>query len=408
VRAPPGESTATQAGTSTDGEECFSDVVDAYRRLESWGSARSWLGPDPYEGLNANVAPLVMATNSQLARRLLIQAVKISPVDLRRPLGIRPSYNSKTVALVASGYARAPANGAGDVERWLDRVIALDVLGEKDEAAWGYHFPFQSRTLFYPRDAPNAIATSFVLHALVDGFMAEGKERWLEAAGRGAAFLMRRMLVRRADGGVHFRYVVGHDNLVHNASALAAAVVIRVDHAFGRPLTAEALGALELLLGAQRADGSWPYGDTEQLSWIDSFHTGYVLESLEHARRSGVECGDALARGLEFYDAKLFQADGVTPRSTTRQDLPVDTHSIAQAVDTHAAVARWRPDSLGRALAIARNGMRVARKADGSFVFERRRLWTNRTPLIRWTNAPMFRALASLLAALEASRSADG
>ena len=37
--------------------------------------------------------------------------------------------------------------------------------------------------------------------------------------------------------------------------------------------------------------------------------------------------------------------------------------------------------------------------ADGSFYYQRHRLWTNRTPYMRWGQAWMLRALAKLLLA---------
>jgi hypothetical protein len=276
----------------------------------------------------------------------------------------------------------------------------MSVVEGPEEAAWGYHFDFQSRVFFYPRSAPNTIATSFVIHGLVDAWEATGADRWLRVARRGVAFLLRRMLVEGGRQSAYFRYVVGHDDLIHNASALAASAVLRVCDAAGEPAPPAAAQALELLLRSQRHDGSWPYGERAGLEWVDSYHTGYVLEGLEYARRAGADCEEALARGIEFYDRELFRPDGLTPRFTTERELPLDTHCIAQAIDTHAAVAGWRPDSLDRAVEIARHAVETARKPDGSFIFERRRLWTNKIAFIRWTNGPMFRALGSLLRAL--------
>lgn len=382
-------------------------VAEWWNALEHWGSRRDWLGADPYEGLNARYSRALSLGGRPLARRLLIQAVKTSPIDLRPALRIRPRYNAKASALIASGYARAGSRPehSDALEGLLQRMSALDLEPGADESAWGYHFDFQSRVFFYPRTAPNTVATTFVMHALLDAWDATGQEHWLTLARRAARFLIRRMLVTRTGTGTYFRYVVGHDDLIHNANGLALSVVLRTAQASDEPLPDGAMAALDCLLKAQRPDGSWPYGRAEALSWIDHYHTGYVLESLEYARRAGAPCAPALSQGLEFYDGHLFCEDGLTPRWTTERDLPLDTHCIAQAIETHAAMAAWRPDSRERAVAIARNGVGLAGLPDGSYVFERRRWWTSRVPMVRWTNGPMFRALGSLLRVL---RRAEG
>lgn len=377
------------------------DLKEAFRSLEAWGTARAWLGADPYEGLNARFANVLTLGGTAFGRRLLIQAVKTSPIDLRRALAIPPQYNAKAVALVAAGYARGASPAEIDDDQastWLERLLGMNVASNRSELAWGYHFDFQSRVFFYSRGVPNTIATCFAGHAFLDAWERDGHDRWLVAARRTSNFLLRQMLVRPRAGSLYFRYVVGHDELIHNANALAVGFCLRSAAAVGAAHPDAVGGALACLLSAQRTDGSWPYGTTPALAWTDHYHTGYVLESLEYARRTGADCGDALTRGLAFYDRALFCRDGLTPRWTTTRVLPRDTHCIAQAIETHSAVCRWRPESLDRALAIARHGVKLARKEDGSFVFERRRYWTNRLALIRWSNAPMFRALGTLLA----------
>jgi hypothetical protein len=368
------------------------DLHESYRALEAWGRGRDWLGPDPYEGLNARHARLLTLGGREIPRRLLIQAVRRSPVDLRPLLGIRPEHNSKAVAQVVAGYARGGGDRAA-LEEQVKRLLGMAT--GPGEAAWGYHFDFHSRVYFYPRGVPNTIATSFATHGLLDAWEIAREDAWLDAARRAAHFLVARMLAPRSDGKAHFRYVAEHDDLIHNANALAIGAVHRTAQAAGEPVPDGAVAALECLLDAQRPDGSWLYGESPSLSWIDSYHTGYTLESLEYTRRAGAACDAALARGLVYYDEALFLADGLTPRWTVDQALPCATHCIAEAVDVHAAVADWRPESAARALALAEHGVAIAGRPDGSFVFERRRFWTNRLPLMRWANAPMFRALGS-------------
>ena len=146
------------------------DLLDTIRRVEQHGDSRHWLGPDPYEGLNATrlVRPL---TRSPIGRRVLIQAVKRSPVDLRPALGIDPTPNSATAAWVVSSYARGgfldPHEEVAKLEQAVDMLLALR-SPEFSENSWGYQFPTQSRVFYYGRNAPSTVATAWAGHALLD------------------------------------------------------------------------------------------------------------------------------------------------------------------------------------------------------------------------------------------------
>jgi hypothetical protein len=104
---------------------------------------------------------------------MLTQAVKLSPLNLRPVLGIKPDWNAKALGLVASGYARLwAATGNESARREAQRWLAwLEEHHSGDDAgmAWGYHFDVQTRFFSYPRGRANTIATSFVAQAFLDG-----------------------------------------------------------------------------------------------------------------------------------------------------------------------------------------------------------------------------------------------
>ena len=77
------------------------ELEEAVARLRAWGEARDWKGYDPYDALNSPAAP-VLALGTRLGRRLLMQTVKLSPLNLRPPLGIRPAWNAMALGLVSS------------------------------------------------------------------------------------------------------------------------------------------------------------------------------------------------------------------------------------------------------------------------------------------------------------------
>jgi hypothetical protein len=76
--------------------------------------------------------------------------------------------------------------------------------------------------------------------------------------------------------------------------------------------------------------------------------------------------------------------------------FPIDAHNFAQAIETWLSVASWRPGALRLAEGCAATLVERMLMRDGHVAFQRRRLWTNAVPFVRWTTAPAFSALARL------------
>lgn len=389
----PGRSAPSVAGSSLG----VRSVQLACDRIRHWGEQRSWRGYDPYDALTSPLAP-ALTLGTRLGRRVLVQAVKLSPLNLRPVLRIAPDWNAKAVALVASAYARLAAARDDDDARqrarhwlsWLVERSTADVgLG------WGYHFDVQTRLFAYPRGTPNTIATSFAAHALLDGQELLGEDEW-GAAALEACDLLQERLLEMSGGRVYFRYLAAEPELVHNANVLGCSVLARAAKASGRrDLAAVVEAALTTTLAKQRADGAWPYAEGSRHGWVDNFHTGYVLEGLALCAPLVPAVLDPLQRGLDFWETALFLDDG-TPKYYDGRVLPLDAHNFAQAIETWLAVRRCRPGALERAVRCARRLATEWVEPDGHVAFQERRLWRNRVPYVRWTTAPAFRALAGL------------
>jgi hypothetical protein len=370
-------------------------LADAVGRIRAWGEGHDWRGYDPYDALNSPAAP-ILTLGTPLGRRVLMQAVKLSPLNLRPALRIAPAYNAKAIGLVASGYSRlhaatGEASAREHASRWLSWLCDHH-SGGGDGLAWGYPFDVQTRFFGYRRGTPNSIATSFVAHAFLDGRELLGEERWAQPAREAARFLITRM---RA--GDHFRYVREEDELVHNANALASAVLVRTARATGDDsLLLPASAALAATLRAQRDDGSWAYSEGPRGNWVDNFHTAYVLESLAHCADLLPEVPDRLDRAVDYWVRSLFLEDG-TPKYEPERVHPVDSHCYASAIDAWIAVGDTRADAHERAERLAR--LLIERMLDpaGFVHFQQHRFWTSRVPFVRWTTAPSFRALAGLM-----------
>jgi hypothetical protein len=375
-------------------------ALAALRELESWGAERDWHGSDPYDALNSRRL-ISFLQSGALSRRVITQAVKRSPLDLRPLLGIRPALSAVTLAHISAAYARngfLPNHEARvKLEAALARLDSTRCDGF-DEPCWGYHFDVSTRVFSYPRGAPNTIATAFAGLALLEVHERTGDPRALELATGAAEFFMRHVPQTPADGGAFFGYLAGDQTPIHNANMLVCSLLGRLGSRLHRAdLFSAAKAGVDYTVTRQRADGSWPYGEQPRLDWVDNFHTGYVLECLIVCGEAGVADGvqTALQRGLAFYRDGLFRSDGA-PRYTPRSQYPIDCQCAAQAIQTFARAARLFPDYEQSAWRVFDFAIRQMRRADGAFVFQRRRLWVNRTPHQRWCEAPMLLALTHL------------
>jgi hypothetical protein len=374
-------------------------VAEAFVRLERWGWKRGWQGSDPYDGLNATrfAGPL---KRSVLGRRVLTQLVKRSPVDLRPVLGIGPAGSAAASALVTSAYATQRILAEDETTAKLDAMLEI-LLDQRlpgyDQPCWGYHFDVKTRVFFYPQGAPNTIATAFAGFALLDAYERTHRADLLELAAAVAHFFAEHVPQTKADGGAFFGYLVADRTPIHNASMLAAALLARVARQTGSPgLRERAQSAVDYTVHHQRRDGSWPYGEQQHLSWVDSFHTAYVLMCLDVCRCVGLDrCEDSLARGLAYYSAELFLADG-TPKYQPTSVYPIDGQCAAEAIRIFALAG----DFDVRYGAFAERSFAYAQRElvrpDGAYAFQRERFWTNRQPHIRWVEAPFLIALATL------------
>ena len=332
---------------------------EIWQRLHEFCSARDWRGYDPYDGLNSRLFQAMPLADSKFFRQAWTQFHRRSPINFRLLCGIKPTLNSKGLALFAMG--------CGDA-KLLD---ALETL-RSSEGGWGYPFDWQSRAFFAPRGTPNLVCTAFAVRAF-------------RALGRACdvAFIEKHLL-RERDGEHWITYIASSDTQVHNVNMIGAALLGRRD-------------CMEFSVRRQRPDGSWWYGEAENQRWIDNFHTGYCLVALKEyeAATGDKSLGESARRGFEYWDGTFWRDDGA-PRYYHDQTYPLDCHCTAQGILTYLAFG-----NLARANYVAQWALQNMWDERGFFWYQRGRRSANRICYMRWTQAWMHCALAKLIKANE-------
>jgi hypothetical protein len=374
----------------------------AAQKLLAYCQANDWAGYDPYDALNSKLLPALPFLDSKWPRILLTQALKRSPINIRRLALVPKTQNPKALALFLRAILKLPTLDCADRDRLLGTMVErLVALRSPDVPywCWGYSFAWQTRTIIVPRGAPNLVCTTFVADALLDLYERRQDRRFLEMAASAADYIFNELYW--TDGALAgFSYPLRSlKSQTHNATFLAAALLCRVyKHTGEKRLLGPALTAACCSAGKQHADGSWNYGESPGQQWIDNFHTGYNLDALQSISRNleTTEFNPIIQRGFEFYRTHFFRGDGA-PRYFHDRTYPIDIHCVAQSIITLVSFRELDTDNLPLAQSVLEWAMRHMWDSLGFFYYRVLRSCTIRTSYMRWSQAWMLLALATIL-----------
>jgi hypothetical protein len=359
--------------------------VDAARVLTESAAAADFRGPDPFDALLWRWPAALVGGRRR--RQALIQLHARSPVDLRKLYRRQHPQIAKALGVFASAGMRAHRL-TGDARPRDLAIRALELLDADRTAgprAWGYPWDMQTRWSFYPAGTPNVVATTFAACALL-----EAGPQYAPRAGEATQWVLDQLWIE-PEG--YFGYHPGRPVNIHNANLLGAGLV----HIAGVGAGERVRRAVERTLAAQRPDGSWPYGEGENLAWTDSFHTGYVLICLDRMRdvEPGIE--EAVARGAAYYE-RFFDATGRALLWATKPH-PEDGHSAGTGLTTLSLLHRHR--LVAREL-VERVAQRVldAVLHRGHAIHRRYRVGRTTVRYLRWCDAHVALGLVDAAAAL--------
>lgn len=377
----------------------------AYDQLFSWCKQNDFAGHDPFDALNSRFFQATPLTQSRNARLIWTQIIKRSPADFRGLVRVPSERNAKGIALFAlaqiARYRRTQANESNEqAQDFMSALLSMRV-NDYSGAAWGYNFDWQSRNFYARRNTPTIVPTAFAARAFIEAARAFQRDDYLRIARSVCDFILKD-LPRTIDSETElcFSYAPNSDTRIFNATLLAAEVLAWVGKLSGEDqLCVVAKRATQYVVNNQRPDGSWHYGTDANQSWIDNFHTAYILFSLKRiiaAMSSGSEFQAALKRGYEYWKSNFFLAEG-WPKYYHDDPYPADAHAAASAVITFLECAELDKDALKLAQNVASWTIQNLRDSRGFFFYQRRRFYTVRKPYMRWTQAWMLYALARLL-----------
>src|SRR5688500_5610012 len=326
-------------------------VYEPLRKLQQWVEKANWTAYDTFDGLSSPYAGVLTFGNGFL-KQVWQQGVRRFPVNLRPILGIKPSMSTKGMGFFAQGYLwlyktygdPAFLDKAKFCLQWLKENRCPQFRGN----AWGNHFPYQSRGGAIPRGTPTIVWTGLIGHSFLDAYDFTGDEEYLAVARGACDFIVDELGSFKGEGGICLRYYPHEEHQIHNSNTIGASLLARVNALVPDSRYSElAHAAIDFTVSHQTAEGAWYYGVEPKYHWVDSFHTGYVLETLDAFIRStgSAKHAGALEKGYRYFVATFFGEDG-TPRYYDYKTRPLDIQCASQGIQTLVNLRRFHPRSV--------------------------------------------------------------
>ena len=367
-------------------------------KLRSYIETCNFAGYDPYDALNSPCLRL-LAGKSKWSRIAFIQALKRLPVNVRPILGIHKGHNAKGLGLILWGYSKL--YNVEKNSKYLAKIhYLLSLLNELKSQGyagncWGYNFDWQNRVFFLPKYTPTVVNSSFIGHALIDTYEYTKIRNALDMAISIKDFILNDLKRCKENGTFCFSYSPMDSSKVHNANLLGASLLIRLYGLTGiQELKDTAIASLQYSLKYQCQDGSWYYGQSDVQHWIDSFHTGFNLQSILYFLKEGFEeYRVAFEKGIKFYADSFFLKDG-TPKYYHDSIYPIDIHSSSQAIVLLSALL---PKYRSLLNSVTRWMLLNLCDPKGYFYFQKTKYYLNKISYMRWSQSWAFHGLTSFL-----------
>jgi hypothetical protein len=377
------------------------DIYQALFRLERWIEQAEWKAYDPFDGLSSPFARFCTC-NRPFLKQLWQQGVRRFPINLRPLLSIKPSTSTKAMGFFAQGYITLSRtyNAPGYLEKarfclqWLTANPSPGFVG----FSWGNHFDYQHRAGNIPKGSPTIVWTGLIGHAFLDAYELLAEKSFLAAAQQACYFIVNELGRTEFPDSVYLHYYPGVSHIVHNSNMIGASLLARVHrHAPNEEYLHLSKMAVRFTMRHQLPSGAWYYGVGPQFKWVDSFHTGYVLESLHRYIQDTKDqtFQSELEKGYKFFVETFFQSNGI-PRYYDRKTRPLDIQCASQGVQTLVKLRHLHPRSIEIAIQVARWAIANMQDRTGYFYYRKYPLLTNKTPTLHWGQATMLAALALL------------
>ncbi len=378
----------------------FKELTGIVDKLGNYIISESYGGYDPFDGLMSPIFILTFLKNNKIIRFGFQQVFRRIPINIRPLLGIKKGLNPVTLGLAVQAYSyliQMYEVKKNFYQKQIDYCLTkLEVFKSKSYsgACWGYDFDWEGRYANIPAHSPTVVATGIISNSLFEYHKYSNDIRAKELIVSAAQFVLNDLNRTYEGDSFCLSYSPNDKQLVFNASMKGARLLSQVYSLTNdTKYVNEAERIIRFVINNQNKDGSWYYSKGDARSWVDNFHTAYILDALdEFVNLSGKNEYDGyLKKGKEFYLQNLFTEKGY-PKYYSNSFYPIDSTEVAQSILTLTKF-----NNIDKANLVAEFAFRELYSNNGYFYYQKHKSYTNKISYMRWSNAWMFAALSKLI-----------
>jgi len=318
------------------------DIEKVIKEVEDYIIKEDYKGYDPFDALNSPLFRLPILSTNKTIRFFAQQIFRRLPINFRPQLGIKKEVNPVTLGFCIQAYTylsqiyfEKREYYLKEINKLLEKLINLRSEGYSGYC-WGYNFDWEARYAKIPKFTPTVVATGIITNCIYEFYKIYKDKKAEELLISSANFILSD-LNRSYEGDTFcFSYSPNDYQKVFNATMKAARLLAQVYSITGNlELVSEAENTIRFVSNNQNSDGSWYYSKGDARSWIDNFHTAYVLDSLKSfIELTGKEkYKSVLEKGFNYYLNNLFTSEGL-PKYYSKSFYPIDSTEFAQVLIT--------------------------------------------------------------------------
>jgi hypothetical protein len=194
--------------------------------------------------------------------------------------------------------------------------------------------------------------------------------------------------------GFCFSYTPFDTYPVYNASMKAVRLLSQAWSLTGNEqFKSVAEEAMSYVMNKQNSDGSWYYSKSDIGKWIDSYHTGYVLDCADDFSElsDNSSFNNKIIAGFNFFEDHFIGEDGF-PAFYHNKLFPLDCTAAAQVILTLCRFGKTL-----KASEVALFTISNMQSEKGGFYFRKFKNKLRKDAFMRWSDAWMFVAISELL-----------
>ncbi|MEM3504804.1 MAG: hypothetical protein QW532_01080 [Archaeoglobaceae archaeon] len=391
--------------------DVLEEVTNSFKKLEEYVSNENYCGWDPYDALYTKRIPKRLLNNKFLGI-VLIQLNKYSPINFRRILIIKKGRSNKALALFSRAYYLASLT-LENQNYYREKAFYLlrELIAKTDENCASHYFNYVSLNSSLNPSTTDIICLLESIKSLIIAYNFEKKIEFLEKANYRLEKIFNLLLITDKEIAYVKYTPVERGKVVFNVSSLFLEALSEFGKFKKMPEYYIEISEkiVRFLLKHQRDDGAWPYSiytEKGKYYWQIDFHQGFIIDGLNSILpyldgKVRTETENALNKAIRFYMEKQFTKDGYSYYRYPFK-YPIDIHNQAQGIITFSKLYKTRGEEkyLDFAKKIALWTIKNMQSPEGYFYAHKWPFFVNKIPYMRWGQAWMMLALATLLEVL--------